>query len=318
MLPPGPWTKAFSSWSISSWSLLLFFNDLDLPWQTNHARQALRKRQTIFQWDRRFFFFLKRNVRRPPDLPDMLRRHCRRCLHPFPWARAHNLPLLFLLIWTCCCSFLPAVHLLAFLLPVLQSHVFFILLTLSTSEQALRNMLLYSLFQPWHGSPNVTVPTCTINKYTTLLKDSVGRRSFMRVVSILRVVNTQTGLQIGKASCVTPRMRFPKAAQADDHFLLLLWLSCERGLVKKIKSTPGTHGFRWPWQDKTPGNGQTKTFFQDHITKPWWPSFAHWRALAIKTLKPELNNVKRKWELAFSREIYQRSSFPFLTLSSLL
>ena len=52
-----------ASWSISSWSLHLFFNTLDLPWQTNHTRQASRKRQAIFQWDRRlFFFFFSENI----------------------------------------------------------------------------------------------------------------------------------------------------------------------------------------------------------------------------------------------------------------
>ena len=42
-------------------------------------------------------------------------------------------------------------------------------------------------------------------------------------------------------------------------------------------STSGTHSFWWPLQNETQEKERTETLFQDHITKPWLRSIAHWR-----------------------------------------
>ena len=64
------------------------------------------------------------------------------------------------------------------------------------------------------------------------------------------------------------------------------------------KSTSGTHGFWWPLQDETQGTGQIKTFSQGHITKPSWPSVAHWRGPCdqdAKTGRKQPSRGNRNW-----------------------
>ena len=60
ILPPGPRTKAFPSWSISSWSLHLFFNTLDLPHDDKHTtldKPRENDKQSSNETDVFLFFF---------------------------------------------------------------------------------------------------------------------------------------------------------------------------------------------------------------------------------------------------------------------
>ena len=76
MLPLGPWTKALPSWWISSWSLLLFRNALDFPWQTNPTQHSISRTKMTNNHPMRQTYLAKLLVRRPQDLPDLLRRPC--------------------------------------------------------------------------------------------------------------------------------------------------------------------------------------------------------------------------------------------------
>ena len=88
------------------------------------------------------------------------------------------------------------------------------------------------------------------------------------------------------------------------------------------KPMSGTHGFWWPLQDKTQRKGQTKTFLQDNITKPWWPSVAHWRGPCdqdSKTGNKQTSRGNGNWLSHLNSFTAPPSlSFTPLTLNSLL